>query len=568
MVHMRRVNLVVFAALVAMGSASAFCAPAHESAGPSVTGVVYDSGGVPQIGAAVQLLRPDLSVLAVVYTDSKGRFTIPTVLPGKYALKAMGASFLPSLRENIRVRSATVVNLTLNTLYEAMQWLPSQPRGADAQPDDWKWTLRSAANRPLLRWLEDGPLVVVSDGSGKSPKLKARLMATGQEGTFGESGERISAALEETPSNSRELLARVDFAPDSDAGMESMLGFRQDLGFAGSVQSVAAVAIHPVVDAGGSEGVDEAAMRTWETLNLGDELEAEAGSTQVVARSAGNTVLRALPTVSVGYREGNSTVRYRLATALPATQDADETEARAWLPELSVRNGQLTIERGLHQEIGWERRTDTSGMSVVVFADHLTDPVIEAMGRFAHGGPNAAIAPAVLFDPASGLMRAAGPDFSTAGVMATVEKRLPGGNVIRMSYANGDALVMQASGPNAGLPQVVAAAHPKRAQMYALSVSGTLDGTGTRWRASYRWQPEDTVTRVAPYAANAVDPYLNLHLRQPIHRRGDGAGGFEALLDMRNLLAQGYRPYMMSDGSLLVFAQEQRGFQGGVAFTF
>jgi hypothetical protein len=568
MVHMRRVNLVVFAALVAMGSASAFCAPAHESAGPSVTGVVYDSGGVPQIGAAVQLLRPDLSVLTVVYTDSKGRFTIPTVLPGKYALKAMGASFLPSLRENIRVRSATVVNLTLNTLYEAMQWLPSQPRGADAQPDDWKWTLRSAANRPLLRWLEDGPLVVVSDGSGKSPKLKARLMATGQEGTFGESGERISAALEETPSNSRELLARVDFAPDSDAGMESMLGFRQDLGFAGSVQSVAAVAIHPVVDAGGSEGVDEAAMRTWETLNLGDELEAEAGSTQVVARSAGNTVLRALPTASVGYREGNSTVRYRLATALPATQDADETEARAWLPELSVRNGQLTIERGLHQEIGWERRTDTSGMSVVVFADHLTDPVIEAMGRFAHGGPNAAIAPAVLFDPASGLMRAAGPDFSTAGVMATVEKRLPGGNVIRMSYANGDALVMQASGTNAGLPQVVAAAHPKRAQMYALSVSGTLDGTGTRWRASYRWQPEDTVTRVAPYAANAVDPYLNLHLRQPIHRRGDGAGGFEALLDMRNLLAQGYRPYMMSDGSLLVFAQEQRGFQGGLAFTF
>jgi hypothetical protein len=60
-------------------------------------------------------------------------------------------------------------------------------------PDDWKWTLRSAANRPLLRWLEDGPLVVVSDGAGGNPKLKARLVATGQEGTFGESGERVSA---------------------------------------------------------------------------------------------------------------------------------------------------------------------------------------------------------------------------------------------------------------------------------------------------------------------------------------------------------------------------------------
>jgi hypothetical protein len=538
--------------------------------------VVRDSGGVPQIGAVVQLLRPDLSVLAVVYTDGAGWFTIPSVLPGKYALKAMGTSFLPSLRENVRVRTSTIVNLTLNTLYEAMQWLPSQPRSADAQPDDWKWTLRSAANRPLLRWLEDGPLVVVSDGTGKTPKLKARLMATGQTGTFGESGERITAAVEETPSNSRELLARVDFAPETDGGMESMLGFRQDLGFAGSVQSVAAVAIHPDVEAGDGDGVDEAAMRTWEVLNLGDEFEAEVGATQVVAHSfgaSGSTVATMLPMVSGGYREGNSTIRYRLATALPAKQEADETEARSWMPELSMRNGQLAIERGLHQEIGWERRTDTSGMSVVGFADHLNNPVLEAMSRLNGGSSAAAVLPAVLFDPTSGLMRAAGPDFSTAGVMASVEKRLAGGNVIRVSYANGDALVMtssstQAAGATAGLTQALAAMHPRRTQMYSLSVSGTLDGTGTRWRASYRWQPEDAVTSVAPYAANAVEPYLNLHLRQPIHRCGDGGCGFEALLDVRNLLAQGYRPYLMRDGSLLMFAQEQRGFQGGLAFTF
>ena len=145
------------------------------------------------------------------------------------------------------MRTGTIVNLTLNTLYEVMQWLPAEPRRGTSQKDDWAWTLRSAANRPLLRWLEDGPLVVVSDGTGAAPKLKARLMATGQAGTFGESGERFSATVEDTPSDSRELLARVDFAPDTDAGMESMLGFRQDLGFAGSVQSVAAVAIHPEI---------------------------------------------------------------------------------------------------------------------------------------------------------------------------------------------------------------------------------------------------------------------------------------------------------------------------------
>ncbi|MGD0732492.1 MAG: carboxypeptidase-like regulatory domain-containing protein [Terracidiphilus sp.] len=564
---MRRVHIVFFAVLIALGSASVYGA-----APGSVSGLVRDSAGVPQIGAVVQLLRPDLSLITTVYTDAKGRFVISRVLPGRYALKAMGASFLPSLREDVRVRSSAVVNLTLNSLYEVMQWLPSEPRASDAQQDDWAYTLRSAANRPLLRWLEDGPLVVFSDGSGAAPKLKARLMATGQEGTFGESGERISGTVEETPANSRELLARVDFAPDSDAGMESMLGFRQDLGFAGSVQSVAAIAIHPEIDAGGSEGLDEAAVRSWETMHLGPDIEAEVGSTQVVARFTGhspNTVTAALPSAQASWRKGNSTVHYRMATAVPAEQDADDSEAQSWLPELSIRNGDLALERGMHQELGWERNTEDSGMAVVVFADNMDNPVIEAMGHVAAGkfsSPTGAAT--VLVDPVSGLIRAAGPGFFAPGMVATVERGLPGRNYIRLSYATGDALVLGASSEPEGLAQVLASAHAHRAQSFSISLSGTLDGTGTRWRASYRWQPESTVTGIAPYSLDAAAPYLNVHFRQPIRLRGDGTWGLEALIDVRNLLAQGYRPYLLSDGSLLVFAQDQRGISGGVAFKF
>ena len=566
----RRLHLALFAVLIALGGAPVYGAPPG-----SVSGLVCDSAGVPQIGARVQLLRPDLSVIAGVYTSSSGRFTIPSVLPGRYAVKAMGASFLPSLRENVRVHANTVVNLTLNTLYEVMQWLPAEPRAGNAQKDDWAWTLRSAANRPLLRWLEDGPLVVASDGPGTHRRLKVRLMATGQQGAFGESGERISAAVEETPSNSRELLARVDFAPGTDGGMESMLGFRQDLGFAGSVQSVTAVALHPEIDASGSEGLDEAAVRTWETMNLGDEFQAEVGSEQMLARLSGptpDTVAAMLPFASVGWRDGDSTVRYRMTTFLPGAPNAEDTEAHAWLPALSARNGNLAIEHGLHQELGWERRTDVSGIAVLVFADRIDNPVIEAMSRFAAGDSAAAT---VLVDRASGLLHAAGPDSSTAGVSAAFERRLPGGNHVRLSYANGEALVMSAMSEtqadaqrHASLDEVLAAVHPRRAQMYSLSLSGTLDGTGTRWRASYRWQPADTVTQVASFALDAAEPFLNLHLRQPIHLGRDGSGGFEALLDVRNLLAEGYRPFLSSDGSLLIFAQDQRSIRAGLAFTF
>jgi hypothetical protein len=565
---MRRLHLALFALLISMGTV-----PLHGAASVSVSGLVRDSTGVPQMGAIVQLLRPDLTMVASAYTDSKGRFAFSTLAPGHYAVKAMGTSFLPSLRENVRVRSNTIVNLTLNTLYEVMQWMPAEPRTGTAQKDDWAWTLRSAANRPLLRWLEDGPLVVVSEGPGSTPKLKARLMATGQEGTFGENGERITAVIEDTPSNSRELLARVDFEPGTDGGVESMLGFRQELGFAGSVQSVATVAVHPEIEGDGSGGLDEASIRSWETINMGDEFQVEAGAQQVIARfgrNSPNTVVASLPFFTVGWRrDHNSTLSYRLETSVPGNSSEDESRPGAWLPAISVRNGNLALERGLHQGLAWRRNTDATGLAVLLYADSLNNPVLEAMSRLA-SGDSSQFAGTALYDRSSGLMRSAGPGFSTAGIVATADRRLPGGNNLRVSYANGDALTMQHPGKFSPLTlnQVLALAHPHRAQMYSLSLSGTLDGTGTRWRASYRWQPEETVTRVAPFTMDAAEPFFNVHLRQAVSRRHEGSKGVDAMVDVRNLLAQGYRPFVLSDGSILMFAQDQRSISAGVAFTF
>src|ERR1019366_5899749 len=104
----RRLHLALFAVLMTLGTA-----PLHGATSASVSGFVRDSTGLPQIGAIVQLLRPDLTIVASAYTNSKGRFEFSTLVPGHYAVKAMGTAFLPSLRENVRVRANTVVNLTL-----------------------------------------------------------------------------------------------------------------------------------------------------------------------------------------------------------------------------------------------------------------------------------------------------------------------------------------------------------------------------------------------------------------------------------------------------------------------
>jgi hypothetical protein len=139
---------------------------------------------------------------------------------------------------------------------------------------------------------------------------------------------------------------------------------------------------------------------------------------------------------------------------------------------------------------------------------------------------------------------------------------------------NGDALMAPAriTLPAAQMEQLLAAVRPKRTQAYSISLSGTIEGTGTRWRASYRWQADEALTPVAAYAEDAAEPYLSLHLRQAIHTghegRRDGQSGVEALIDLRNLLAQGYQPYVLGDGSVVVLAQDQRGVSGGLAFTF
>jgi len=549
--------------LLALVSAEALLA-----APASLTGVVRDRAGVPQIGAQVELLRDDLTVAATATTDRNGRFLMTSLVPGHYSMKAMCASYLPTLRENVRVRTATVVNLTMSTVYEAIQWLPARPRSRDAQQDDWTWTLRSAENRPLLRWLEDGPLVVLDDGKGSPPRLKARLMATGQEGTFGESGERFSATVEDTPADSKELLARVDFAPNTDAGMESMLGFRQDLGYAGSVQSVASVSVEPNVTGPEGSNLEEWVVRTWETARLGDAVEIEAGSNGAMARLRGSgTTTRMMPFAMVSWNSGDKTVSYRMTTVVPNHPGSDPSQIGASMPAVVVQGGQLAMTRGLHQELGWERHTQESGMSVALFSDRVDQPALEAAARFAaeDAGDLTAVA---LLDSAGNLLRAAGPSYATAGVTASIERVLPAGNRVRLSYANGDAVVIPAQAAPAGLATVLAAARARRAQTYSISLSGTLEGTGTRWHASYRWQPDDTVTAVAPNNQDASAPYFNLKVRQPIRLGRDGLTSFEVLLDVQNLLAEGYQPFLLKDGSLLLFAQQQRALRGGVAFNF
>jgi hypothetical protein len=104
--------------------------------------------------------------------------------------------------------------------------------------------------------------------------------------------------------------------------------------------------------------------------------------------------------------------------------------------------------------------------------------------------------------------------------------------------------------------------------MYSAAFGGKLQHAGTEWQASYRWQQPGSLTAVDPFNKNLPNPYLSFYLRQPIHCRYVLPNGMEALVDVRNLLAEGYRPFVTDDGSVLYFAQASRAVEGGLSFTF
>ena len=62
------------------------------------------------------------------------------------------------------------MNITLNTLFEAMQMAPAR---GPADEDDWKWVLRSVSNRPILRVVDDGsPVRSAESAERHDPELK------------------------------------------------------------------------------------------------------------------------------------------------------------------------------------------------------------------------------------------------------------------------------------------------------------------------------------------------------------------------------------------------------------
>jgi hypothetical protein len=115
----------------------ALALPASAAGKPgAIAGFVRSSAGVPQMGAAVEVFSRATDAVTV-FTDARGFYSVAGLLPGTYHVKVTAPSFLPSLRENVALKAgaSVLVNVTLSTLFEAVQLLPQ--RQGDAEDDGW-----------------------------------------------------------------------------------------------------------------------------------------------------------------------------------------------------------------------------------------------------------------------------------------------------------------------------------------------------------------------------------------------------------------------------------------------
>ncbi|MGA9606972.1 MAG: carboxypeptidase-like regulatory domain-containing protein [Rouxiella badensis] len=534
----------------------------------TVSGVVCDGRGTPQMGAMVELMAANATVVARAYTNVHGAFTFAQVFPGTYQVKATGDSFLPTLREglHLRSRSKVVVNLTLSTLFEAMQWLPAQPRSPDEPSDDWKWTLRSSTNRPLLRLLQDGPLVVLSgDDHGSAPQLAARVAVQTSSHDFAQAGPHHAFAIERSSAVGGHLILRASLSPQPVNSSEYTAGYELALGPERQIYNVATVQqMSEIEGAGGSRGLSALHRRSAEAVNLGPNASLEVGNEVQSVRGAAETSTSSLPFVNAVWHDDRRRISYRLATSPEMQNAGDMADSTTLQPMFSEQDGRVRMQRGLHQELRLEDDTASRRTLVAFYQDEVQNPVIAGGGWVSQqdlaGGD-------MLYDPVGQGFRVTGHGYTTGGIRASLEQKV-GGTWATVSYVEGKALAFDSPESTVTLDEAVQGITQRKTQAITASLDGRVAHTGTSWRISYRWQPLDTVTPVAVYDSFGQGAYLNLLIRQPVHCGHLLPNGTEALVDVRNLLAQGYRPFVTRDGSTLYFAQTERSIQGGLSFTF
>jgi hypothetical protein len=263
----------------------------------------------------------------------------------------------------------------------------------------------------------------------------------------------------------------------------------------------------------------------------------------------------------------STVVEYRYSTTEPSTAaarsfDSFSTEAGDAVPRMTLLNGTPLLENAHHHEVSVAQRFGDNHIQVAYFRDRVKDPSVLGVGEISSDTGD------YLPDVYSGTFSYNGNALETQGVRFVYQRKLTPDISGTLDYAYGGVLDLEH--PGIGWDAIRSDMHPAWRHSAAIKLNGTVRRWNTEWIVSYRWTSGAALTPVDMFNASngQTDAFFNLYVRQPIPHMHLVPGRMEALIDLRNLLAQGYVPVVGPDGSTVYLVQSARSVRGGVAFTF
>lgn len=538
----------------------------------AVSGVVRDSHGTPQMGALIELLASDASTVATTFTDDHGRYIIPAVIPGHYQLRATAAFLVPLTRNNLRLQAGAqaIINLTMTTLFEAANWLPTQSRRADEPRDDWKWTLRSTASRPLLRLTdpESGTAVSSSGVEKRGAKSQARLEVKNGDGAFAQGGVHQILLVNRSLEDGDGAVLRADLGNSGAMSQPNMsadvsLGYERRTPF-GSTRIVSEMETHPeLVGAGGGSGFSVLRLASTQEMPLGDAVLIDAGTLMAAERLA-STRIQAEPYIRISVRPDDDTlVVYRYASGRELQSSEDLDQLKPVNPLLADGQGRPLSSHGMHHEVSISRKLGSRVVTAALYADRVADDSIGGSGTLDMKNQQGL---ALVADSVTDTFRLGAGSYAARGMNLRMDQTLTPALSVTVDYDFGTAL--ERARDLQTMAAAVAELHAANTQALTVMMHGKLLRSGTNLRAEYRWQPAKTLTQVNAYNASPNEAYLSFYLRQRLACGRFLPNGLDAVVEATNLLEQGYQPVLAPDGHTLFLAQVPRAIQGGLAFNF
>ncbi len=548
---------------------------ARAQSGAAVAGVVLDLHGTPQMGALVELMRVDATVVAYTFTDVHGRYVLSATAPGQYQLRASAAFLLPAVRTNLRLspNMRAVANLTLTALVEIGNWFPAERRAASEAGDDWRWTLRSAASRPLLKVAGDEDEADVSSSGPEhisAASEQGHLTVMTDEGSFGSGGTHQALTLGRSEASGRAEVLRANLGVSPSMGDAASVavnaGYQRQAPFGGETRVVAGYASQPEVSAPGASGLRSVTLASSERMAFGDAVMIDAGTLLSAERLMASRVkaapfLRAVVTPAAGFA-----LMYRYAAA-PELQSSEDMDNIQITPEiLSDAHGRPVALSGSHQELAASHTVENDTQTVSVYIDTLPFVALQGGGNLS---ARELVGLPVAADVSTGTFRVAVHGYTAHGVSFSWTHSLTHsltpalattfGMDLGSALARGDAPL--------ALGNIEAGVHTRVSPAVSASLHGTSVRTGTSFRAVYRWQPAGTLNAVNVYNAAPEQAYLSCLLRQKLWS-GRRLQGVNAVIEATNLLEEGYQPMVGPDGETLFLAQVPRTLQAGLSFSF